>query len=84
MWLREWDLSKIEVLQQYPEPIGNITVESSQFKGTKIGAEEMSRLVDEIPIIAILASQAHGETLITGAEELRVKESDRLMAVEKG
>lgn len=75
---------KIEVLQQYPEPIGNITVESSQFKGTKIGAEEMSRLVDEIPIIAILASQAHGETLITGAEELRVKESDRLMAVEKG
>jgi 3-phosphoshikimate 1-carboxyvinyltransferase len=43
--------------------------------------EEVPSLIDEIPLIAVLATQAHGVTWVRGAEELRVKESDRLEAV---
>ena len=58
-----------------------ITVESSDLYGTEISGELIPRLIDELPIIALLATQAEGRTLIRDAEELKVKETDRIQVV---
>ncbi|NPA53312.1 MAG: 3-phosphoshikimate 1-carboxyvinyltransferase [Aquificae bacterium] len=64
------------------EKIADILVKySPDMKGIKITKEDVPSMVDEIPLLAIVATQAEGETVITGAEELRVKESDRIKAV---
>ncbi|MEK3765230.1 3-phosphoshikimate 1-carboxyvinyltransferase [Solibacillus sp. FSL K6-4121] len=63
------------------EPTATITVESSQLKGTVIEGAIIPRLIDEIPIIALLATQAAGKTIIKDAEELKVKETNRIDAV---
>lgn len=60
------------------EPIADIMIRSSHPRGITIGGEVIPKLIDEIPIIAILAAQAEGQTIIKDAEELRVKESDRI------
>lgn len=58
-----------------------ITAESSDLHGTEISGELIPRLIDELPIIALLATQAEGQTLIRDAEELKVKETDRIQVV---
>ncbi|MGT2749597.1 3-phosphoshikimate 1-carboxyvinyltransferase [Streptococcus orisasini] len=58
-----------------------ITVESSKLKGTEIGGDIIPRLIDELPVIALLATQAQGKTVIRDAEELKVKETDRIQVV---
>ncbi|EGP67231.1 3-phosphoshikimate 1-carboxyvinyltransferase [Streptococcus sp. oral taxon 056 str. F0418] len=58
-----------------------IMVESSDLHGTEIGGELIPRLIDELPIIALLATQAKGQTVIQNAEELKVKETDRIQVV---
>ena len=58
-----------------------LTVESSDLKGTEIGGALIPRLIDELPIIALLATQAQGQTVIKDAEELKVKETDRIQVV---
>jgi 3-phosphoshikimate 1-carboxyvinyltransferase len=58
-----------------------ITVKTSELKGTEIGGEIIPRLIDELPIIALLATQAQGRTVIRDAEELKVKETDRIQVV---
>ena len=58
-----------------------ITVERSDLHGTEISGELIPRLIDELPIIALLATQAEGQTLIRDAEELKVKETDRIQVV---
>ena len=58
-----------------------ITVETSELKGTEISGEIIPRLIDELPIIALLATQAEGRTVIRDAEELKVKETDRIQVV---
>ena len=58
-----------------------ITVETSELVGTEIGGEIIPRLIDELPIIALLATQAKGQTVIRDAEELKVKETDRIQVV---
>ncbi len=63
------------------EPIGNIHIKSSQLQATQIVSEEIPLLIDEIPILAVAATQAEGKTVIGGASELRIKESDRLSAL---
>ncbi len=64
------------------EKIADILVKySPNMKGIKILKEDIPSMVDEIPLLALIATQAEGETVITGAEELRVKESDRIKAV---
>jgi 3-phosphoshikimate 1-carboxyvinyltransferase len=64
------------------EKIADILVKySPQMKGIEIKKEDVPSMVDEIPLLALIATQAEGETVITGAEELRVKESDRIKAV---
>jgi 3-phosphoshikimate 1-carboxyvinyltransferase len=66
-----------------PEPIGTVHVRSSELHGLKVGAEEVPALIDELPLLAVLATQAHGPTVVRGAAELRVKESDRIEAIAK-
>lgn len=58
-----------------------ITVETSDLTATEIGGELIPRLIDELPIIALLATQAKGRTIIRDAEELKVKETDRIQVV---
>ena len=58
-----------------------LTVETSDLNGTEIGGALIPRLIDELPIIALLATQAQGKTVIKDAEELKVKETDRIQVV---
>lgn len=58
-----------------------ITVETSDLHGTEIAGDIIPRLIDELPIITLLATQAEGETVICDAEELKVKETDRIQVV---
>lgn len=58
-----------------------ITVETSDLVGTEIAGDIIPRLIDELPIITLLATQAKGETVIRDAEELKVKETDRIQVV---
>lgn len=60
------------------EPIGHIEIHGAALKGTTLLAEEIPNLIDEIPVIAVAAALATGETHIRGARELRVKETDRI------
>lgn len=74
----------IEVLHERTsggETAADIRIRHSRLHGTEIGAAIMPRLIDEIPVIAVAALFAKGDTLITGAGELRVKETDRLQAI---
>jgi 3-phosphoshikimate 1-carboxyvinyltransferase len=66
------------------EPVASVQVQPGELVATEIGAEEVPGLVDELPLIALLASHARGETRVTGARELRVKETDRIEAVTDG
>ena len=63
------------------ERVADIVVAAANLRGVSFGAEIMPRLIDEIPILAVAALFAEGDTVITGAGELRVKETDRLHAV---
>ncbi|MDE2652271.1 MAG: 3-phosphoshikimate 1-carboxyvinyltransferase [Gemmatimonadota bacterium] len=65
------------------EPAGDLRVGApgSGLRGVEVGGGEVVGMIDEIPVLAILAARAAGETRITGAAELRVKESDRLAAL---
>lgn len=63
------------------ERSANLVIRSSRLNGIEIGGALIPRLIDEIPIIALIATQCHGTTIIKDAEELRVKETDRISAV---
>ena len=63
------------------EPVGNLEVRSAELVATAIGPEEVPRLVDELPLFALVAGCARGESEVRGAHELRVKESDRVETV---
>jgi len=60
------------------EEVCDIEIKSSNLKATNINVDIIPRLIDEIPIIALCATQAQGQTIISGAQELKVKESNRL------
>ncbi len=62
------------------EPSGDLTVESSGLRATDIGGAEIPILIDELPVLAVAATQAEGTTTIRDAGELRVKETDRITA----
>jgi len=63
------------------EPVADIEVYYSKLKAIKIGKEKMPCIIDEIPILCVAAAVAEGETIISGAEELRYKESDRIKSI---
>ncbi len=60
------------------EPVGDLRVHPAQLRGTEVAAAEIPGLIDEIPLLAVLASRADGTTVFRQVGELRVKESDRL------
>lgn len=60
------------------EPVADIRIKSASLKGIRIGPELIPQTIDEFPVLCVAAAVAEGETIITGAEELRVKESDRI------
>jgi 3-phosphoshikimate 1-carboxyvinyltransferase len=60
------------------EPVADLCVASAPLKGVTIGSNLIPRTIDEFPVLCVAAAVAHGDTLISGAEELRVKESDRI------
>jgi len=63
------------------EPVGDVQVQSSELVGAKVTAAEVPSLVDELPLFAVAASHARGESIVLGAGELRVKESNRIESV---
>lgn len=66
------------------EPVADIYVEQSELHGVEVGAELVALSIDELPVLFIAATGAEGRTVVTGAEELRHKESDRLAVMAAG
>ncbi|KAA0966130.1 3-phosphoshikimate 1-carboxyvinyltransferase [Sporosarcina sp. ANT_H38] len=74
----------VEILEEVNgagEPYGTVKVSYEGLRGTEISGDLIPRLIDELPVIALLATQAEGTTIIKDAGELRVKETDRIAAV---
>jgi 3-phosphoshikimate 1-carboxyvinyltransferase len=63
------------------EPVGELVVRHSKLRGTRVGPQSVPGAVDELPLLALVGSFAEGETVVEGAGELRVKETDRISAV---
>lgn len=72
------DISLENVQDRTGEPIGDLVVRSSTLNGTTIGGSIIPALIDELPVIALLACFANGQTIIKDAQELKVKESNRI------
>lgn len=70
-----------DVQERGGEPVAAITVMPGNLAGVDIGGGEAPEMLDELPLVALLAAVAHGETRVTGAAELRVKESDRIATI---
>lgn len=84
--LRSMD-GKIEILnprESGAEPLADLLVRPSSLRGVRVSKELISLAIDELPVLFIAAACARGETWVTGAEELRVKESDRIAAMSSG
>lgn len=64
------------------EPVGDIVIKSSSLRAAKVRAEEVPQLIDELPILMLASCFAQGKTVIYGAEELRVKETDRIFSMQ--
>ncbi len=75
----EWELT--QMTDQQAEPVGDIQVTAAPLQGVQVPPERIPALIDEVPLLALVACFAEGETSIAGVAELRVKESDRLAAV---
>lgn len=73
---------QIEEIAGGIEPAGDLIVKSSTLHGAEIGGDLIPRLIDELPVIAVAAAFADGRTVIKDAEELKVKESNRIDAME--
>jgi 3-phosphoshikimate 1-carboxyvinyltransferase len=66
------------------EPVGDVDVTQAPLEGTTVEAGEVPLAIDELPLVALLGCFAEGDTVVRGAEELRVKETDRIAAVVEG
>ena len=71
----------IQNIQNGPEPIADLLIESSKLKGITLNTKLVANMIDEMPAFFIAASLAEGTTIVKDAEELRAKESDRLEAM---
>ncbi len=75
----------VEVEEERPEPVGRVVVRGAgALRPIRLAAAAVPSLVDEVPLVALLATQAHGHSRLEGLSELRVKETDRLHAVAVG
>jgi 3-phosphoshikimate 1-carboxyvinyltransferase len=75
---------RVGIERSEPEPVGWIEAETSPLRGIDIAASAVAALIDEIPVLAVAGAAAHGTFRVVGAEELRVKESDRIAAIAEG
>ena len=66
------------------EPVGAVTVRGQRLRGVRIGGSLIPRVIDELPVLCVIATAAEGETVISDAAELRVKESDRIAVIARG
>jgi 3-phosphoshikimate 1-carboxyvinyltransferase len=66
------------------EPVGDVQIQHAELVATRVDADEVPLLVDELPLVALAASHARGDTVVAGAGELRLKETDRIDAVADG
>ena len=73
-----------ELVETEPEPIGTIVASSSTLRGVRVDPALVPSLIDEVPALAVAGAFASGELEITGASELRLKESDRIAALASG
>jgi 3-phosphoshikimate 1-carboxyvinyltransferase len=72
----------ITLTSDTPEPMGEATVEwNGPLKGAEIAAEEIPSMIDEVPVLALAATAAEGRTVFRRVDELRIKETDRLMSI---
>jgi 3-phosphoshikimate 1-carboxyvinyltransferase len=77
-------LEVVETPAAGPEPVATITARHSRLEGTRVGGGEVPLAIDELPLCGLAACFAEGETVVSGAAELRHKESDRIGAVVAG
>jgi 3-phosphoshikimate 1-carboxyvinyltransferase len=68
----------VETAASAPEPRGRVTVRGAALHAITIAPDEVPGLIDELPLVGVLGAFAHGTTVVSGASELRVKESDRI------
>lgn len=73
----QWQVQEYNCNESY----GWIYAKSSQLKGVEISDSEIPLLIDELPLLAVIGTQAKGETIVRNAEQLRIKESDRISAI---
>jgi 3-phosphoshikimate 1-carboxyvinyltransferase len=73
-----------EIREPGPEPVATLRVRSASLNGTEVIRADVPAAIDELPLLALLACFAEGETVLSGAEELRAKESDRISGVVEG
>jgi 3-phosphoshikimate 1-carboxyvinyltransferase len=78
------DIEVINPREVGGEPVADLRVRSSQLRGIEVPASLVPLAIDEFPVLFVAACFAQGQTIIRGAEELRVKESDRIAAMETG
>jgi len=71
----------IEVVEEFPEPRGNLRVRSSKLRGITVSKTQIPLIIDEIPALAACALFAKGWTVVKGAGELRIKEGDRIKGI---
>jgi 3-phosphoshikimate 1-carboxyvinyltransferase len=72
------DIQVLAQREEAGEPVADLRVKSASLKGMTIGPDLIPQMIDEFPILCVAAAVAEGDTVISGAEELRVKESDRI------
>ncbi len=82
--LMEADIELLNQREVGGEPVADIQVRSAPLKGIRIPEELVPLAIDEFPVLFVAAACAKGETVLTGAEELRVKESDRIQVMAEG
>lgn len=78
------DIEILEPREAGGEPVADILVRAASLRGIKIPRQQVPLAIDEFPVLFIAAACAEGETVLRGAEELRVKESDRIAAMAEG
>jgi 3-phosphoshikimate 1-carboxyvinyltransferase len=73
-----------EIREPGPEPIARLKVRAAPLRGTEVTAEDVPSAIDELPLVGLLGCFAEGETVVSGAAELRAKESDRIAGIVDG
>ena len=75
---------EVRIQEETLEPIGEVSVKGAPLKGTRVAPDEIPSVIDELPILMVVCALAKGESLISGAAELRVKETDRIHSMATG